>query len=122
MCELKKQDVSYFSPDEIYQAPENGLLYDNFAPNADPDDYKLYTSIKEEGIREPLHVSAGGVCLSGHRRLAVARDGAAGPLPSLERSPPRHDKKPGSVYQNDKGSYKTLTNYSSEPDLPATSP
>jgi len=72
MCELKKQDISYFSPDEIYQAPENSLLYDTFSPNADEDDYKLYRSIKEEGIREPLHVSADGILLSGHRRLAVA--------------------------------------------------
>lgn len=73
MCEIKKQDVSYFPPYEINPAPENLVLYDNFAPNADPDDYKLYMSIKEEGILEPLHVSADGILLSGHRRLTVAR-------------------------------------------------
>jgi len=69
----KKQDISYFSPNEIRPASENGLLYDTFSPNADDDDYKLYMSIKEEGIREPLHISADGFLLSGHRRLTAAR-------------------------------------------------
>jgi hypothetical protein len=35
MCELKKQDISYFSLNEIRPASENGLLYDSFTPNAD---------------------------------------------------------------------------------------
>jgi hypothetical protein len=73
MCELKKQDISYFSLNEIRPASENGLLYDSFTPNVDEDDYKLYMSIKEEGIREPLHISADGFLLSGHRRHAAAR-------------------------------------------------
>jgi hypothetical protein len=72
MCEEKKQDLSYFSPNEIIPAAENRLLYDSFTPNADEDDYRLYVSIKEEGIREPLHVSADGFLLSGHRRHAAA--------------------------------------------------
>ncbi len=71
--ELKKQDISYFSLDEIREAPENELLYDDFSPNADEDDYQLYMSIKEEGIREPLHVSADRFLLSGHRRYAAAQ-------------------------------------------------
>jgi len=69
----RKQDLSYFSPDEIQQAPENDLLYDHFSPHVDEDDYRLYMSIKEEGIREPLHVSADGFLLSGHRRYDAAR-------------------------------------------------
>jgi hypothetical protein len=73
MSELKKQDMSYFSLNEIREAPENELLYDDFSPNADEDDYKLYMSIKEEGIREPLHVSADRFILSGHRRYTAAR-------------------------------------------------
>jgi len=70
----RKQGLSYFSPDEIQQAPENELLYDAFSPNTNDDDYGLYASIKEEGIREPLHISADGVLLSGHRRYAVASE------------------------------------------------
>jgi len=73
MHQLKKQDLSYFSLNEIRPAPENQLLYDSFSPNADEDDRKLYWSIKEEGIREPLHVSFDMVLLSGHRRYAAAR-------------------------------------------------
>jgi len=73
MLEFKKQDISYFSPDEIRPAHENGLLYDTFSPNADEDDYKLYMSIKAEGILEPLHISVDGVILSGYRRHAAAR-------------------------------------------------
>jgi septum formation topological specificity factor MinE len=69
----KKQDISYFPTVKIIPAPENSLLYDDFAPNADEDDYKLYLSIMEEGIKEPLQISADGVLLSGHRRHAAAR-------------------------------------------------
>ncbi|HQQ88405.1 MAG TPA: ParB N-terminal domain-containing protein [Smithellaceae bacterium] len=68
----KKQDISFFSINEIRPAGENILLYDDFSPNADEDDRKLYFSIKENGIREPLHISADGVILSGHRRYAAA--------------------------------------------------
>ncbi len=73
MNELKKQDISHFFLNQIRPASENALLYDNFCPNADDDDYKLYMSIREEGIREPLHVSADKILLSGHRRFAAAR-------------------------------------------------
>jgi len=69
----KKQDVSHFSLNEVRPAEENVLLYDNFSPNSDEDDRKLYFSIKENGIREPLHISADGIILSGHRRYAAAR-------------------------------------------------
>jgi len=68
----KKQDISHFSINEIRPAGENVLLYDNFSPNSDEDDRKLYFSIKENGIREPLHVSVDGIILSGHRRYAAA--------------------------------------------------
>lgn len=68
----KKQDLSHFSINEIHPAEENVLLYDNFAPNANEDDRKLYFSIKENGIREPLQISADGIILSGHRRYAAA--------------------------------------------------
>ena len=70
--DTKKQDMSYFPLNELRQASENGLLYDKFSPNADEDDAKLYWSIKADGIREPLHVSADGYILSGHRRYAAA--------------------------------------------------
>ena len=71
MC-LKKQDISYFSLNEITPAPENRLLYDNFTPANDEDDYKLVMSISKDDIQEPLHISADGYLLSGHRRLAAA--------------------------------------------------
>src|SRR4030042_239716 len=83
MGKIKKQDISYFPTSEIITAHENGLLYDNFAPNADEDDDQLYYSIKEEGIREPLHISADGVLLSGHRRLAAADRLGLGPVPCI---------------------------------------
>jgi len=69
----KKQDISHFSINAISPAGENVFLYDNFSPNSDEDDRKLYFSIKENGIREPLHVSVDGIILSGHRRYAAAR-------------------------------------------------
>ena len=72
MCELKKQDLSYFPLNHIRPASENGLLYDGFNPQTDGDDAKLYWSIKAEGIREPLHISADGFILSGHRRYEAA--------------------------------------------------
>jgi len=68
----KKQDLSYFPINEIRPARENGLLYDGFNPQTDDDDAKLYWSIKSDGIREPLHVSADGYILSGHRRYGAA--------------------------------------------------
>jgi len=71
--EMKKQDLSHFSPDEIRPAAENHLLYDATAPLTDDDDLKLYLSIKKDGIREPLTVSADGIILSGHRRHAAAK-------------------------------------------------
>jgi hypothetical protein len=73
MCEIKKQDLSYFPLNEIRPAPENNLLYDAFCPNTDEDDRRLYWSIKKEGIREPLHISADDFLLSGYRRHAAAR-------------------------------------------------
>jgi len=72
MDAAKKQDMTYFPLNEIHPASENGLLYDKFSPNADDDDARLYWSIKAEGIREPLHISADGFILSGHRRFAAA--------------------------------------------------
>lgn len=70
--EIKKSDLSYFSPAEIEEAPENALLYEKFSPNADEDDRNLYYSIKKEGIQTPLQISADGWLLDGHRRLAAA--------------------------------------------------
>lgn len=72
MPKNKKQDKSYFLLDEISPAPENRFLYDNFAPAANDDDFKLYDSIKKHGIREPLQISFDHIILSGHRRYAAA--------------------------------------------------
>lgn len=69
---IKKTGLSYFPLNDLRQASENGLLYDKYSPNADEDDAKLYWSIKANGIREPLHISADGYILSGHRRYGAA--------------------------------------------------
>lgn len=69
---LRKQDISYFPLNHLRPARENGLLYDRFTPHDDEDDANLYWSIQREGIREPLHISADGYILSGHRRYAAA--------------------------------------------------
>jgi hypothetical protein len=68
----KKRDISYFLTSDVKPADENELLYDKFSPFADEDDFKLYLSIQKDGIREPLHISADGFILSGHRRHAAA--------------------------------------------------
>lgn len=73
VTEDEKQDLSYFSPDALKPAPENGLLYEGFNPWGDDDDYALYASIRVDGIREPLHVTRDMVILSGHRRHAAAK-------------------------------------------------
>ena len=56
----------------IRVATENSGLYDNFGAH-NQDDQDLAVSIRDEGIREPLVVTADQVLLSGHRRLAAAR-------------------------------------------------
>lgn len=68
----KKQDLSHFPTASIQTAAENDLLYDRFGI-ANLDDYNLTLSIRDNGIQEPLAVSADGYLLSGHRRLAAAR-------------------------------------------------
>ncbi len=57
---------------EIKRSPENNEIYAGFSWD-NHDDRKLYNQILEDGrIREPLHVSADGYLLSGHRRIACA--------------------------------------------------
>ena len=68
-----KSSFLHFRTDELKPAQENTLLYDDYAPQADTDDEKLYWSVKEIGIQEPLHISLDKVILSGHRRHATAR-------------------------------------------------
>lgn len=68
----KKQDLSHLSVAIIRTAPENDLIYDRFGI-ADADDRALTISIRDNGMQEPLAVSADLYLLSGHRRLAAAR-------------------------------------------------
>lgn len=74
MAKPKKQDKSHFSwPIELIQvATENSLIYDHFGI-ANRDDADLVISIRENGIKEPLVVTADHVLLSGHRRLAASK-------------------------------------------------
>ena len=50
----------------------NSVLYGDFGSD-NHDDYELLLSIKENGIIEPLVLSADQVLLSGHRRLSAAK-------------------------------------------------
>ena len=65
----QKQDLSHFPINQIKQAPENESIYDNFGV-ANADDRQLIESINDNGIQEPLVITADWVLLSGHRRLA----------------------------------------------------
>ncbi|MDD2224370.1 MAG: ParB/RepB/Spo0J family partition protein [Pseudomonas sp.] len=70
--EIQKWDKSNFPVSAIQEASDNDLLYDRFGM-ANRDDADLAYSILEFGIQEPLTLSADGVLLSGHRRLAAAK-------------------------------------------------
>lgn len=70
--EPKKVDKSNFLVKDVQVAKENDLLYDRFGI-ANLDDRELTLSIRENGIQEPLTLSADCVLLSGHRRLAAAK-------------------------------------------------
>ena len=68
----KEWDKSHLSVAIIRTAPENDLIYDRFGI-ANADDRALTISIRDNGMQEPLAVSADLYLLSGHRRLAAAR-------------------------------------------------
>lgn len=68
----EKSDISQIAVAEIKVATENDLLYGRFAI-ANDDDYRLFLSVKAHGVAEPLVLSADGILLSGHRRLAAAK-------------------------------------------------
>ena len=68
----KEWDKSHLSVSVIQTAPENDLIYDRFGI-ANADDRALTISIRDNGMQEPLAVSADLYLLSGHRRLAAAR-------------------------------------------------
>ena len=71
-AEPKKVDKSHFLLKDVQVAKENDLLYDRFGI-ANLDDRELTISIHENGVQEPLTLSADNVLLSGHRRLAAAK-------------------------------------------------
>ena len=66
------KDPGTISIDSIRPSPENGQLYRPVVAD-DPEIVKLAESIRSDGIREPLVLSADGWLLSGHRRHAAAR-------------------------------------------------
>lgn len=75
----KKQDKAHFGEyskllptASIQVAPDNDLLYDRFGI-ANRDDADLASSIRANGIQEPLTLSKDMFLLSGHRRLAAAK-------------------------------------------------
>ena len=68
----KKQDLSHFPVSDIRAAKENDLIYDSFGI-ANADDRALTISIRDNGVQEPLTLSADHFLLSGHRRLAAAK-------------------------------------------------
>ncbi|MBI4290332.1 MAG: ParB N-terminal domain-containing protein [Betaproteobacteria bacterium] len=65
-------DLSHFPIELVVVARENNLLYDNFGI-ANSDDVDLAVSIRDNGIQEPLTLTADSILLSGHRRLAAAK-------------------------------------------------
>jgi hypothetical protein len=69
--QTEKWDMSQFPIKEIKQAPENESIYDNFGV-AKSDDWQLVQSIRDNGILEPLVITADRFLLSGHRRLAAS--------------------------------------------------
>lgn len=68
----KKSGLLDFPVSDIVLGAENDLLYDRFGI-ANADDRDLTISIRDNGIQEPLVVSADSVLLSGHRRFAAAK-------------------------------------------------
>jgi hypothetical protein len=56
----------------IYPSPENQRLYRPVTPD-DPETISLAHSIRENGIREPIVISADHYIISGHRRYVAAR-------------------------------------------------
>ena len=72
LAKRKKWDLSHFPVLQIQVARENDLLYDQFGI-ANLDDRELAISIRDNGIQEPLTLSADHVLLSGHRRFAAAK-------------------------------------------------
>lgn len=76
-----KLDISQISVPEIRVAGENDLLYGRFAI-ANDDDYRLFLSVKANGVAEPLVLSADGILLSGHRRLAAAKHAGLTTVPA----------------------------------------
>ena len=68
----KKTGLLDFPVSDIVLGAENDLLYDRFGI-ANADDRELTISIRDNGIQEPLVVSADSVLLSGHRRFAAAK-------------------------------------------------
>lgn len=71
-AETEKWDKSNFPVSSIQVATENEQLYGPFGI-ANGDDADLVRSIRKNGIKEPLTLSADHVLLSGHRRLAAAK-------------------------------------------------
>lgn len=67
-----KSYKSDFFTSRIKAAPENDLLYEPFGVG-NPDDWDLVNSIRDQGVHEPLILSADYFLLSGHRRLAAIR-------------------------------------------------
>ena len=76
----EKQDKSHFSVAAIKVASENDAIYDRFGLD-NTDDMALALSVRDEGILDPLVLSADGVLLSGHRRLNAAKAVGLGMVP-----------------------------------------
>ena len=69
----KKTDyqVKFVNIRDVKPSPENDQIYNGV--NQERDDFKeLVKSIRQDGIKEPLHVTLDGFILSGHRRFAAA--------------------------------------------------
>src|SRR5260370_25578240 len=74
----------------IDPAPENAKLYRLPSPD-DPDIVKLADDIKQNGVKEPLVISADNYIMSGHRRHCAAMVAGLTKVPCIRNNITRGD-------------------------------
>lgn len=82
----KKTDyqVKFVNIRDVKPSPENDQIYNGV--NQERDDFKeLVKSIRQDGIKEPLHVTLDGFILSGHRRFAAATRVGLSEIPVIQQ-------------------------------------
>lgn len=83
--------IQYLPIGSVHPAPENDEVYRPINPS-DPEFRALVMSVKEDGIQEPLIISADGFIISGHRRYAAAVIADLTIIPCIIRADVSHSK------------------------------